>query len=159
MHTTTKTLNYRSYTMLNYTPLSKEQDKLRNVFPAGKYPFTVKGVEEKYCKNKINKMLVVELSVINPENKHLTVTDWIMLDIEGMEWKLRHFCDATGLIDKYDSKTLSIKDIENKFGIVKLTIGEYDRNGETVKVNRVADYLVKDAAIADKDLFNDALSF
>ncbi len=126
---------------LAYKRITAEQDKMRNVFEKGEYPFSVKSCEQKPTKSGQNQMLVVELSVMNDEGRSITVTDWIMLDMENFEFKLRHFAATTGLLDSYDADTLDARDFLGKHGVAKLSIAEYEKDGEIIKCNRVGDYV------------------
>lgn len=126
---------------LAYRRITEEQDKLRNIFPKGEYPFHVKSIKEDFCKNKVNKMLIVEINVMNENGRQITVKDWIMLDMEEMEWKLRHFAATCGLLDRYEEDMLEERDFLGKNGVAKLSIAEYEKDEELVKINRVADYI------------------
>lgn len=127
--------------VLAYNHITEEQDKMRNVFEKGEYPFVVKSAQQKICKNNVNTMLVVELIFSNKEGNTITVTDWIMLDMENMEWKFRHFCSTCNLLDRYDDNILEEKDFLGKHGVAKLNVSEYEKDGEIHKINRVADYV------------------
>jgi len=142
---------------LSYKRMTEEQDKMRNVFEKGEYPFTVKAITEKPCKNQVNTMLVVELEVMNHEGRVKRIPDWIVLDMEDMQWKFRHFADSCGLIDLYDAENLQAKDFLGKNGVAKITIDEYEKDGEIFKNNKVADYIKsgKVKSHNDKDAFID----
>jgi len=124
---------------LGYKRITEEQDQLRNVFPKGEYKFLVESVEEKTCKNGINKMLVVGLLLLN-EGRSLKITDWIMLDMENFEYKLRHFAETCGLLDKYDLDNLEATDFLGREGVAKVSVSEYEKDGEIIKTNRINDY-------------------
>lgn len=126
---------------LAYKRINEEQDKLRGAFPKGEYPFHIKSIEEKLCSNEINTMLVVDLVVINDSGRQLTIRDWVMLDMENWEWKLRHFAATCGLLDRYDKGLLEASDFLGKNGVAKLTIAEYEKDGEVAFINRVSDYI------------------
>lgn len=144
---------------LGYKRITEEQDQLRNVFPKGEYKFLVENVEEKLCKNGINKMLVVGLLLLN-EGRVLKITDWIMLDMENFEYKLRHFADTCGLLDKYDSDTLEANHFLGREGVAKVSISEYEKDGETIKTNKINDYAKQNLSKAnDNDFLNDAIPF
>lgn len=126
---------------LGYRKISAEEDKMRNLLPKGEYPFHIKDIEVKPSKNGINKMLVVTLNVLNNEGRQFIVTDWVMLDMENMEWKLRHFADTCGLLDRYDQGILEERDFIGKHGVAKIIITDYEKDGEMLKSNKVADYI------------------
>ncbi len=135
---------------LAYRRLSEEEDKMRNLFEKGEYAFSIKKIEEKPCKDPANQMLVLDIEVMNDSGRVLKVRDWVMLTIENMEWKLRHLCATTGLLDKYEAGTLNAQDFLNKHGVAKLVIDEYEKDGEAVKTNRVADYVKPKAGASSK---------
>jgi hypothetical protein len=144
---------------LGYNRITEEQDKMRNIFDKGEYHFTVDSAEEKPCKNGINKMLVVTLILTN-ENRTLKVTDWIMLDMENFEFKLRHFADTCGLIGEYDANLLEAKDFIGKSGIAKVYISEYEKDNEIIKTNRISDYVKRNKTVLQQDDFiNDDVPF
>jgi hypothetical protein len=124
--------------MLAYSYISHEDDLARNLIDKGEYQFVVKNVEAKKTKSGLNNQLVVTLSVWDINNKEHNVLDWIMLDMEKFEWKFRHFCDAIGIIHLYENKSVSVEDIRNKGGYVKIGIKDGD-NGR--KFNTVVDYI------------------
>jgi hypothetical protein len=145
--------------MLGYRKITAEEDKMRNVFEKGEYSFLVESVEKKDCKNGINTMLVVNLLLMN-EGKSLKITDWIMLDMENFEYKLRHFADSCGLIEKYDANTLEDKDFLGREGMAKVSVTEYEKDGELIKTNKINDYVkAKMPKVNDSDFLNDAIPF
>lgn len=126
---------------LAYKKLTEQEDQMRNVLEKGEYPFHVKSIMEKPTKKGTNKMLEVELSILDINGKECTIKDWIMLDMDEMLWKLRHFSATLGLLDKYEDGTLDARDFLNKNGVVRLSIADYEKDGELRKINRVSDYL------------------
>ncbi len=126
---------------LSYIRITDEEDKLRNILEKGEYRFQVSTIEEKLCKNNINKMLVVELEIYHPTGKVIRIKDWIMLDKENFEYKLRHFSASCGLIKNYEEGSLQVKDFLGTEGQAKIVISEYEKDGEIIKVNRVSDYI------------------
>lgn len=144
---------------LGYKKISADEDKMRNVFEKGEYSFLVESVEEKPCKNEVNKMLVVNLLLMH-ENRTLRIMDWIMLDMEGFEYKLRHFADTCSLLDKYEAGTLEAVDFLGHEGIAKVNVTEYEKDGEIIKTNKVMDYVKSKVTKAnDPDFLNDAIPF
>ena len=144
---------------LGYRRITEEQAQMRNIFEKGEYVFRVENVEIKPCKNQINKMLVVGLNLLNDAGRTLKVTDWIMLDMENFEFKLRHFAATCGLIEKYDSDTLEAKDFIGKNGVAKITVQDYEKDGETIKTNRIIDYIKpgqNKSQVANSDSFVDS---
>ncbi len=130
---------------LRYKRISESEDSMRNVLDKGEYPFLIKSVEETRTKSGIYDMLVIEISVMDSTGREHTIKDWVVF-MDEMAWKFRHLCSTCGLIDRYESDSIEAKDLEGKHGVVRLSIADYEKEGETRKVNRVADY-VKAGAI------------
>jgi hypothetical protein len=126
---------------LPYKKLTEEQDQMRNVLDKGEYPFRVLSIAQKPTKKGDNQMLEVELMVMDMEGREVKVRDWIILTMEEMSWKFRHFAATCGLLDRYDADLIEARDFLDKHGVVKLSIAEYEQEGEKRKVNRVADYV------------------
>ncbi len=125
---------------LRYTRMTEEQDQMRNLLPKGEYPFCVKAITEKKTKNGAHDMLEVELGVLSDEGREITLKDWIVL-MDEMGWKLRHFAATCGILDRYDDEILEARDFLGKNGVVKIVIGDYEKDGEVRKTNRVGDYV------------------
>src|SRR5258708_7923579 len=119
-----------------YRKITDEEDKMRNLFEKGEYPFTIKTCTAKRCKNGINQMFVIEASYTNHEGRSNLITDWVILDMEGMEWKLRHLAATCGLLDKYEADTLEDVDFVNKRGTGKLTKSTSSKVSATYLSNR-----------------------
>ncbi|MBX4189693.1 hypothetical protein KW791_00125 [Candidatus Parcubacteria bacterium] len=126
---------------LHYKKITEEEDQVRNVLEKGQYPFSVKSVMEKPTSKKDNHMLEVEIRVMGNDGREYNVKDWIVTTMEEMAWKFRHFAATCGLLDRYEAEVLEARDFLGKNGVVKLTISEYEKDGEMRKVNRVADYV------------------
>lgn len=106
--------------------------------PAGEYPFTVIFAEDAKSKNG-NDMIKVKLGVYNGDAIRWHVTDYLM---EKMEAKLRHFCEAVGLLPRYEQGCLQASDCLQRSGMVKLVI-KSDSNGQFPDKNEVRDYVVE----------------
>lgn len=162
---------------LNYKRMTEEDFSRLSVLEAGEYQFYVGTVEEKQSKGghdkhgqpkQIYDMLEVNLHVIGLSGAERKVKDWVLVvaNEDAMGFKLRHFADTCGLIDRYDAGILEARDFLGKHGIVKISIRDYtDKYGEKKKQNSVVDYLkplhAKDAAKApaDGEFFNDEIPF
>lgn len=121
---------------MRFTPKTEEQLVEESLIPAGEYDFCVVSAAEKKSKSG-NDMIVVELDIFVNGNAR-PLRDFLM---EAMAFKLRHFCEATGLIEKYNNGTLTALDCENKSGKLKIVIQDSPQYG---KQNQVKDY-IKDA--------------
>ena len=89
-------------------------------------------------------MIAVKLNVHGPDfDRHVYdyFADWFS------EWKLKHFCDTTGMQKQYDAGTVDATNnaLVGKTGYVRLTIENNPQYGEQ---NKVDDYVVVDGAAA-----------
>jgi hypothetical protein len=154
---------------LSYRPLTKEDVARINeslLLPKGQYTFYVEnisqqksqgGIDKKGNPKKIYDMLVVNLRVSCNDGDTKSLRDWVMIvdSDDTMGFKLRHFAEACGLLDKYEAKTLKATDFMNKNGVVKIGIREStDQFGDKVKQNSVMDY-VKPNPSNESNFFND----
>lgn len=102
---------------------------------AGVYPFEVIGASEEISKAG-NEMIKIKINVRGDKGQSAHIYDYLM---EKMAFKLRHFCEATGLLVKYEAGTLSQLDCEGKKGWVRIKVepakGNYDAK------NSVEDYI------------------
>ena len=118
---------------MRFAPKTEEQLNEENLIPAGNYPFEVVIAEEKQSKAG-NDMIALKLRVYHGE-RALCVNDWLM---ESMGFKLRHFCEETGLLDKYEAGTLRADDCDGKSGFVTLKVEP--KKGDFAAKNAVKDY-------------------
>lgn len=143
-----------------YEPLNEEQaQKARfQLFDDGIYKAVIEHTETKPSA-KGNPMCVVHMRVWNAAGDVKEVTDWL-LTIPSMIWKLRHLCEATGLLKEFDEKKFHPDMLIGKDVMVHLIVQQGKEipweklNGkpEGTKYNdqnRVADYHV---AVADKGM-------
>jgi hypothetical protein len=121
---------------MNFAPKSEKELKDALVIPEGEYDYEVIDAEEKTSK-KGNEMIEITLKVFHGDSFR-TITDYLM---EAMAFKLRHFCEAGGIIKLYDNGTLTASDCIGCSGKLKLTI-EKDTSGKYSDKNTVKDYIV-----------------
>lgn len=121
----------------------KTESELSNFdpFPEGEYPFTVMESEEvasKSAKNAGKLMCKVKLCIHGDgEDRHVYdyFADWFS------EWKLKHFCETTGLRDEYamGEVTPNRNAWQERTGFVKLIV--VPATGNFPAKNEVKDYL------------------
>jgi hypothetical protein len=118
---------------------AKSENELRreNLIPAGEYGFEVLTAEDKRSA-KGNDMIALKLIVYLSDGSQRHVYDWIL---EAFSFKLRHFCEVTGLIEHYNAGRLCAADCVGRSGKVKLGINE-DKSGDYPPSNKVLDYVV-----------------
>lgn len=125
---------------MNFTPKSEDEIQRENLLPEGAYPFKVIKAEASKSK-KGNDMIAIQIRVFADDGSQSTVFDYLL---EAMAFKLRHFCEEVGLLDKYEAGTLEPEDCEQREGMVQLEIQEAD--GAYRAKNNVVDYGAGDDA-------------
>lgn len=125
-------------------PLSQEQLKQGDLAPKGDYPFLIVEAEEATSKTSGADMIKLKVKVYADRERF--VFDYLL---EALSFKMGHFCEATGLIDKYQEGVLSAHDCEGKTGYLKLGIDDGSKSGYAPK-NVVLDYIPSDEALAEK---------
>jgi hypothetical protein len=125
---------------MNFTP--KKESELYTLLEKGEYPFTVVESENAVSKNE-NEMIKLKVAVYTAEseNPRCYIFDYLM---ESLAAKLRHFCDAAGLLVKYEAGTLSAYDCLNKEGTCRVVI-QKDKTGQYSDKNAIADYVCRKA--------------
>lgn len=120
---------------MRFSPMTEDELARAPLLEPGVYPFEVIAASEELSKAG-NEMIRVKLAVFGPNGQQTHVYDYLM---EKMAFKLRHFCEATGLLQKYEAGTLSEVDCEGKGGYVKIKIDP--ANGSYSAKNSVQDYV------------------
>lgn len=110
---------------MQFESKTEEQIKAELVMPEGEYDFEVTEAVNKVSRAG-NDMIEVKLKVFAPDGGFRMVTDYLM---PKMAFKLRHFCETTGLMDRYDAGNLTAMNCENRTGRVLLQI-EPERKGK-----------------------------
>ncbi len=126
-------------------PLSEKEIKQGDLWAKGNYHFKVINAEEARSQSG-NDMIKLTLTIWSEGGRTKIIFDYLL---EALEYKLAHFAEATGLLQKYQSGSLSSYDCYGKEGELKLTI-QVDKTGEYQDKNSVADYLLSEAAEAKK---------
>lgn len=121
---------------MRFEPKTEEQIETEGLLAEGDYDFGVMTAEDKKSK-KGSDMIALKLCVFSRDgDRH--VYDYL---VPQMAFKLRHFCESTGLLAKYDRGEVAAEDCLRKNGICRIEI-EPAKNGYPAK-NTVADYVVK----------------
>lgn len=140
---------------MQFTPLNDQQIKELSLYPEGRYRFKVIRTEQKRSKNGSDYFnLKMNIDV---NGKWLTLFD--MLFFEGkMLFKLKHFCDVTGIADKYESGNVMPYDCDNREGYLDLVQRVNQQTGEIQ--NSVKDYVIPEpefAEVLSNDFIDDDL--
>lgn len=120
---------------MKFTPMSAEEIALAGLLEPGIYPFEVMAASEELSKNG-NEMIKLKLAVFGTDGQQVHVFDYLL---EKLAYKIRHFCEHTGMLDKYEKGTLSELDCEGKAGYVQIVIDP--ANGVYMPKNSVKDYV------------------
>lgn len=125
---------------MRFQPISsKEAEQQASRFeplPDGDYDFQVLEAVDCQSKKGIDQ-IKLKLGCFASGNRQQFVWDYLHPD---MQFKLRHFCECTGLLSKYDSGTLRAQDCAGRTGIASLSTEE--QAGYKPR-NVVEDYVVK----------------
>lgn len=122
-----------------FKPISEAEAS--GLLQPGTYDFQVKTAENAVSK-KGNPMIKMNVTVWGHDGREHFIYDYLM---EAMAYKLRHFCEAVDLMDKYQEGQFDATDCVGKSGKCKIKIEEA---GEYPARNSIQDY-VKPAAKAN----------
>jgi hypothetical protein len=110
---------------MRFEPKTKEE--LSNLLPDGIYEFSVLSAEETVSK-KGNDMIALKLEVYDDGNgKTSKVPDWLVNSEKTLR-KVLGFCEATGILDIYNSGQLTADHCTGKSGRVKLVVQDAQDN-------------------------------
>lgn len=129
---------------MRFSPLSDSAIEEANLLPVGEYSFNIISASEK-INSKGNDMLVIELEVYDNNGKGRKVTDYL---VEAMQFKLKHFASAVGVLRSYDAGTLSAAELGGLAGRCMIQIEP--AKGEFKAKNCVKDYIKRQVECADK---------
>jgi len=124
---------------MKFEPKSQEQIERENLLPEGTYDFEVLDAVDTTSK-KGNEMIKVNLGLYQGDAMTWKVFDYLL---PSMPAKLRHFCDTTGLLSKYEAGTLGAVDCKGRAGKVKIVIKPAE--GKYGPQNQVDDYVCRQA--------------
>lgn len=125
--------------MANFKPLTDEEIAESGLMPDGEYDFEVSSARE-YQNSKGNTVFELQLLVYDPNGEANSKRTWIS---PAFPSTFKHFCDATGLLDKYNAGAVSAEDMLNKTGKLNMVIGapRTNKDGLEVRYNEVKDYV------------------
>lgn len=123
---------------MKVTPKSEKELQESHLLPAGEYPFQISAAEDTVSKSG-NDMIKMTVRVFKPNGQFNLVTDYLLA---SMEFKIRHACEACGILDKYESGELCADDFIGKEGMLKLIV-KVDDKGVYADQNSIKDYIVQ----------------
>lgn len=120
---------------------SEEEINSFELLPEGIYPFKVVKAEDATSQNG-NEMIKLQLIIMDENNvKHL-IFDYLLPSIA---YKLRHFCNSVGMMDKYETGEFCDMDCLNKQGYAHIVIQKGQakpEGGYYPDKNSVKDYVI-----------------
>ena len=103
---------------IDFKPKTEKEIEEEMIFPAGDYDFDVLTAEDTVSKSSGNSMIKIKLGVY-VGSQIRRIDDYLL---PAMSAKLRHFCDTTGLLSKYEAGTLEAADCLGRAGRVKIAV-------------------------------------
>jgi hypothetical protein len=125
---------------MNFKPRTESELADRKLWPKAVYPFEIAAAAEKVSQKGGNPMIELKVKISRADGAARTITDYLL---EKTPEKLLHCCKATGLLDRYESGSLSDTDFEGKCG--KLRLGVEKKKGFPDR-NVVSDYICEGTA-------------
>lgn len=125
---------------MQFQAKTEEELKAELLMPEGEYDFEVIEASDAVSK-KGNDMIKATLKVFTPDGGFRLVTDYLMAK---MAFKLRHFCETTGMMDRYDAGDLQARHCEGRTGRVLIQVDPERKSEDGSKTyapkNSVGDY-------------------
>lgn len=140
---------------MKFQPRSSHEIDTANLYQPGEYDFEVMSADNKTSKNG-NEMIALKVKVFGTDGGQRHVYDHLM-SLEKVAYKLRHFCEATGLIAKYEAGSLEAADCELKTGRLVLAIDS--KNKDYPPKNVIRDYITPAAEAERQEFEEDAIPF
>jgi hypothetical protein len=104
---------------MKFVPKTREELQQMNLLPDGVYTFEVIESVNTISKTSGNEMIKLTLKVWDHNGVERIITDYL---IEAYLFKLLSFCEATNLLEKYNSGILLDTDCYGKIGKVYIVI-------------------------------------
>lgn len=129
---------------MKFAPKTAAEIDSGDLWPNGTYDFEIASAEEATSKAG-NDMIKLRVKIFNDAGQSQTVFDYLM---ESVAYKLRHACEACGLLGDYEAGELNAEDFEGKSGTCKVNV-QKDKSGQYPDKNGITDYLApKGGAVA-----------
>lgn len=137
---------------MKVTPRSEKEIQEMNLLPPGDYDFEVISASEEVSK-KGNEMLVVKLRIFTDSGNKI-ITDYLT---DSVAYKVRHFAEAVGLLDSYETGYLNPDDLTARSGRCAINV-QVDKHGQYPDKNGIKDYVTQESEAAPLPLAGAALS-
>lgn len=142
---------------MKFQPKTEREIAEAGLWPKGDYQFEILEAEET-TSNSGNEMIKMKVKVYNDQGRSQNIFDYIVAGV--MEHKLRHLCEAAGLLAEYEQGEIEAYQLVGKTGYCKVGISK-DKSGQYADRNGITDYLVDtpvDAAkVAGEKLKDDSI--
>lgn len=122
---------------MKVTPKTEEEVSTNKLCPEGDFQFEVVKATEKTSKSG-NEMIEIVLKVWANDGEEYMVYDYLM---DKVAYKIKHFCEATNLSDKYNKGIVTDQDCEYKTGMVRIK-HQKDNRDTSIMRHTVKDYLL-----------------
>lgn len=138
---------------MHFKPKTEKELLEMNLWTAGVYNFQIATATDEVSKSG-NEMIKLGLNVFNSEGTSCKVVyDYLL---EAIPHKIRHLCEACGLLEKYEMGMLFAQDLIDKTGHLELII-QKDKSGKYADKNAVKDYVVQ--KVAEPAFIDDEIPF
>lgn len=127
--------------MLRFQP--KTDDQLNSLMPDGNYQFRV--VDAVDMEKNGTHYIKLNLKVTDHLGGGRIIFPILHPSVEHI---IKHFCDATGLQEKYQSGSLESSDCIGRTGLVKIYTKK-DKTGDFRDKNEVSDYVPRESSLDD----------
>jgi len=125
---------------MKFKPKTEQELKEINLISPGFYQFEVISSEDKLSQ-KNSEMIKLKIKIWDSSNCERIIDDYL---IDALAFKVRHFCETTGLLEKYESGELLASDCMYKSGKLELINQkgrENPKGGMYADSNSVKDYI------------------
>jgi hypothetical protein len=140
---------------MNFQPKTEKEIAESKLWHKGDYDFEIVDASEKVSQSGGNPMIELKLKLSNGKGSGRTITDYLLAETPE---KLRHASEACGVLDRYNTGSLSNSDFRGKRGKLKLGI-EKDRKHVYPDKNVVLDYVCASGASRVQNGGGPVLSF
>lgn len=144
---------------MKFAPKSENEIKSMLLMQPGQYKYTVASATNAISKSG-NEMIKLVLSIWDEMGLEHHIYDYLL---EQMPMKLRHFCESSGLIDRYELGALDAENCVGKSGMLEIEIQQGTQKadgGMYPDKNAVKDYLcVAKSNQFDESMFDDNIPF
>lgn len=135
---------------MQYEPKSEEQLNKERCIPEGTYPFEVVESRDRVSKSG-KEMIEIKMKVYDDEHRSHLVYDYFLSGI--MEFKLRHFCVTTNMLDRYEGGSLGAEDCIGRSGMIIISHSKDKEDPDKIWV-KAKDYEKSESAISKKPAIN-----